>query len=141
MQRVDTGPAEIAARLSETWGKGAVMLLDQTTPGLPPQAVQRLLDASTVRCWWSDEPYLEGVPLLEAVNHGCVPFQITTDARAAALRLELGSTVGALVLGVTDLERGYPDRKHLERCRDVAVQLIVTGSRERDAAIAAGSTS
>lgn len=140
-QRVDTGPAEIAARLSETWGKGAVMLLDQTTPGLPPRAVQRLLDASTVRCWWSDEPYLEGVPLLEAVNHGCVPFQITTDARAAALRLELGSTVGALVLGVTDLERGYPGREHLERCRDVAVQLIMTGSRERDAAIAAGSTS
>jgi hypothetical protein len=45
------------------------------------------------------------------------------------------------VLGSVDLERGYPSHEVLERCRRVAVQLVVTGSRERDAAIAAGSTS
>jgi hypothetical protein len=115
------------------------MLLDNITPGLPPHAVQRLLDASMVRCWWSDAPYLEAVPLLEAVTHGCVPFQITTDDRAAILRRELGPTVGALVLGLADIERGYPSLEHLQRCRRAAVQLVVTGSRERDLSLAAQS--
>jgi hypothetical protein len=141
VQRVGNGPTHSAALLTEHWGNGAVMLLDAVTPGVPPRAVRRLLDASSVRCWWSDAPYLEGVPLLEAVSHGCVPFQITTDDRAVALRCELGPEVGSLVLGSVDLERGYPSHEVLERCRRVAVQLVVTGSRERDAAIAAGSTS
>ena len=141
VERVGNGPTQSAALLAEHWGNGAVMLLDGVTPGLPPRAVRRLLDASSVRCWWSDAPYLEGVPLLEAVSHGSVPFQITTDDRAAALRRELGPEVGSLVLGSVDLERGYPSHEVLERCRRVAVQLVVTGSRERDAAIAAGSTS
>jgi hypothetical protein len=141
VQRVGNGPTHSAALLTEHWGHGAVMLLDAVTPGVPPRAVRRLLDASSVRCWWSDAPYLEGVPLLEAVSHGCVPFQITTDDRAVALRRELGPEVGSLVLGSVDLERGYPSHEVLERCRRVAVQLVVTGSRERDAAIDAGSTS
>lgn len=135
VQRVGEGPTRTAALLSEHWGRGAVMLLDATTPGLPPGAVRRLLDAATARCWWSDSPYLEAVPLVEAVMHGCVPFQVTTDDRAAALRRELGPTVGSLVLGSSDLERGYPSRDVLGQHREVAVQLVVTGSRERDAAI------
>lgn len=141
VQRVGNGPTQSAALLTEHWGNGAVMLLDAVTPGLPPAAVRRLLDASDVRCWWSDAPYLEGVPLLEAVSHGCVPFQITTDDRAAALRRELGPAVGSLVLGTVDLERGCPSRETLARCRRIAVQLVVTGSRERDVAMSAEATS
>lgn len=135
-QRVAHGPSQIASLLSERWGRGAVMLLDAITPGLPPHAVQRLLNASTMRCWWSDAPYLEGVPLLEAITHGCVPLQITTDDRAAQLRGELGPTVGALVIGLAEIERGYLDAEQLQRCHQAAVQLVVTGSRERDQALA-----
>ena len=92
-----------------------------------------------MRCWWSDAPYLEGVPLLEAITHGCVPLQITTDTRAEQLRNELGPIAGALVMGLAETERGYPGAEQLQRCHQAAVQLVVTGSRERNQALAAHS--
>ena len=135
-QRVSSGSAQLSALLSEHWERGAVMLVDSVTPGIPPHAVRKLLGAATVRCWWSDERYLEAVPLLEAVNHGCIPIQITTDDRAAEIRSELGTKTGILVMGVTEIEFGFPGPEMLHECLRAAVQLVTTGSRERDHALA-----
>lgn len=65
------------------------MLTDDVTPGPPPAAVGRLLQQADVRCWWSDHDHLDGICLLEAIEHGCVPVQVMPDDLAETLRAAL----------------------------------------------------
>jgi hypothetical protein len=124
--------ARLAASLTLHCGDGAVILTDALTPGLPPQAVGRLLQSAAVRYWWSDSDHLEGIPLLEAVEHGCVPLQVMSDERADALRRWLPASAGGLVVGMQEIENGLPGDDRLRELWDAALQLIVTGSLERD---------
>ena len=76
-------------------------------------------------------------PLLEAIEHGCIPVQVMPDDTAAELRSVLPPDAACLVLGLHDVSHGRPDHTRLVQWWAAAQQLVVTGSLERDAIIGA----
>lgn len=132
VERVERSVTRLAATLAERWGHGAVLLVDSRVSGPPPSAVSRLLDASAIRFWWSDADHLDGVRLLETVEHGCVPIQVMPDDRCPAVRRHLDRRHHGLVIGESMLERPRPSDDELCSLWASAVQLVVSGSLERD---------
>lgn len=134
--RVGPGSSHLALHLAERWPGGAVLLVDAeqhdvpfaeplVAPGPPRSAVRTLLDAATVRVWWSDAAHLDGVNLLEAVEHGCAPLQVMPPDLAAALRDELPADARGLVRSLVDLERPL-DADEVGALRTAAVTLATT---------------
>ena len=135
--RTSAGAAQLSSVLTSHWGHGGVMLTDEVTPGPPPAAVALLLAHAAVSCWWADGDHLEGVPLVEAIEQGCIPVQVMPDDLAATLRDTLPPSAACLVLGLHEISHGYPgDDRLLERW-SAARQLVVAGSLERDALVGA----
>ena len=135
--RATPGSAQMATVLTQHWGHGGVMLTDDVTPGPPPAAVGRLLQQADVRCWWSDHDHLDGICLLEAIEHGCVPVQVMPDDLAETLRAALPPAAACLVMGLHEASAGRPQPTRLLELWSAARQLIVAGSMQRDAMLSA----
>ena len=85
-----------------------------------------------MRCWWSDADYLDGVRLLEAVEHGCVPIQVMSDDRCALVQRHIDRRHHGLIIGESMLEHARPSDEELRSLWSSAIQLVVSGSLERD---------
>lgn len=134
-ERLSPAAAQVAGCLTESWGSGAVALVDPGVPGLPPDAIRRLLRASTVRCWFSASNYLSGVPFIESLEAGCVPLQVMPDDAAIELRDHLGPDTDAFVIGLSELEDGYPASDVLCSRWQAAVQLAIARSTQDEALV------
>jgi hypothetical protein len=137
VDRRSAGATRLAAALSDNWGVGPVALTDDDPPILPPTALARLVERSAVRCWWSDDSHLDGVPFLETVEHGCIPCQVMDDQAAGELRRLIPSDLGRFVLGVSDLAAGPPTGDELRARWEAVLRVLVGGSLERDIAVGA----
>ncbi len=133
-ERMGSDACRLVALLSENWQLGAVLLVDRHAVGPPPMAVSRLLMQAVVRCWWSNAEHLEGVQFFEAVEHGCVPIQVMRDDQVAAARSHLDRRYHCLVIAESMIEDGRPSDDALRHMWSSAVQLVVSGSLERDVA-------
>ena len=126
--RKDAGSVELAAELTDHWTAGAVLIVDAEISGAPPGAVSRLLSASKVRCWLSDSPHLDGIRLIEAIEHGCVPIQFMDEQHLRSLCAELPQWASPLVRSMQQVELGLPNEAELQLIFQAAVQLAVLGS-------------
>jgi len=132
VETVSSDAARLVATLAEEWGDGGVLLVDSGVAGPAPSAVSRLLSASAMRIWWSDAGHLDGVHVLEAVEHGCVPIQVMSDDRCTLVRGHLDHRHHGLVMGESMLEHSRPSDEDLRSLWSSAVQLVVSGCLERD---------
>lgn len=133
--RWGTGSIELAAELTDHWPEGAVLIVDADISGAPPSAVSRLLAASTVRCWFSETPLLDGVRLLESIEHGCVPIQFMAEQHLQLLRAELPVWASPLIRSMHQVECGLPDMSELQALYVAAVQLVVLGQTTKPIAL------
>ena len=136
VDRLGPGASRTALHLGECWPGGVVLLVDpersdmprtepMPAPGAPRSAVRALLDAAAVRLWWSDDDHLDGIALLEAVEHGCVPVQLMDPDGAERLRARLPRAARVLVRTVVDLDGPLTDAD-LEALWTAAVGLVTT---------------
>jgi hypothetical protein len=85
--------AALADLLVTAWGPGicyqaGAPWADPARPAvLPPTAVSRILRAATARVWWSDSDAPDEQRVMESLEHGCLPLQITRVRRDAHRRV------------------------------------------------------
>lgn len=125
--------ARLALTLAECAPGGATVLCDEVVPGAPAIAVAGILRASALRCWATDAERLEAVPLLEAVEHGCVPLQVVPDELLDTVHDGVPAWARVLVVGIEQLRSVPLDDESLDLMWNAAVALVVGGSLERDA--------
>jgi hypothetical protein len=126
--RKGSGSVELAAELTDHWPPGAVLIVDADISGVPPGAVSRLLRASKLRCWFSEEAFLDGIRLIEAIEHGCAPIQFMHEQQLRLLRSELPVWAWPLLRGTHQIEQGLTTDEELQQIFRAAVQLAVLGS-------------
>lgn len=130
------GSVRLADVLNATWGPGIVYLHgvpwtpDQQS-GLPSHAVSRLLRASCVRYWWSDEDDLDLDRMGESVEHGCLPIQAMDAGPAVLLQRRLPRPLRVCVVAVTPHDPpGPPDPEQTTRgLTQVAAHLAAASPR------------
>ena len=125
--RKGSGSVELAAELTDHWLPGAVLIVDAEISGVPPGAVSRLLRASKLRCWFSEEAFLDGISLTEAIEHGCAPIQFMHEEQLQLVRSELPAWAWPLLRGMQQVEQGLPTDEELQQIFRAAVQLAVLG--------------
>jgi hypothetical protein len=136
LDRASDETAALVDRLVPSWGPGLCYLAgpwaNATRPAvLPPSAASRILRASKTRVWSSasDAPNRDRV--MESLEHGCLPIQVTSAARgehedrlsdtSRALLLRADESGSVLPLSVEELK---------SRLETVAVALS-SGSLQR----------
>ena len=125
--RKGSGSVELAAELTDHWPTGAVLIVDAEISGVPPGAVSRLLSASKLRCWFSEDAILDGIRLTEAIEHGCAPIQFMHEEQLQLVRSELPVWAWPLLRGTQQIEQGIPTDEELQQIFRAAVQLAVLG--------------
>ncbi|MEX0768700.1 MAG: hypothetical protein WD029_09530, partial [Microthrixaceae bacterium] len=68
--------------------------------------------------------FLDGIRLLESIEHGCVPIQFMGEQHLEILRSELPAWAGGLIRGLHEVERGLPEQSELQALYLAAVQLV-----------------
>ena len=125
--RKGSGSVELAAELTDHWLPGAVLIVDPESSGVSPGAVSRLLRASKLRCWFSEDAFLDGIRLTEAIEHGCAPIQFIHEEQLKLVRSELPVWAWPLLRGTQQIEQGIPTDEELQQIFQAAVQLAVLG--------------
>jgi hypothetical protein len=132
VDRLSPASARVAGTLAEIHPGGLVALVEVNSPTVTVDAVRRILEVATLRVWASEAQHLEAVPLIESLQHGCVPIQVST--RVADVRRELPEWAHFLVADLDELALRWPDDEHLDAAWNAAVALVAAGSARRDAA-------
>ncbi len=138
VDRLGPFSARVAATLSDLRPGGAVMLVETNSPTAPAESVRRILSAATVRCWASASDHLEAVPLLEALQSGCVPLQVCVDVDS--VRRGLPEFAHGLVTDLAELAERWPDDDELAERWSAAVALAAGGTARRDAVVVGAVT-
>ena len=124
----------MAGTLADLHPGGLVALVEVNSPTVTVDAVRRILEAAEVRVWSSEAPHLEAVPLIESLQYGCAPIQVST--RVADVRRGLPEWAHVLVADLDELAIRWPDDERLDAAWTAAVTLVAAGSARRDAALA-----
>ena len=109
------GHCRLAWELSTNWGPGLVSIAVGEPLAPPPAVAQRMMQTAIARCWWSDG----------AVRAGCVPFQVMSPDRADRVRSGLPASARGLVLGLDQIECGWPADPDLESHWYAAVRVAL----------------
>lgn len=139
VDRLSPESARVAGTLADLRPGGLVALVEVNSPTVTVDAVRRMLEQATIRVWSSAAAHLEAVPLIESLQFGCVPIQVST--RVADVRRGLPEWAHVLVADPDELALGWPDEEHLDAGWDAAVTLVAAGSARRDAVLAPSSES
>jgi hypothetical protein len=134
VDRLSPTSARVAGTLADLHPGGLVALVEVNSPTVTVDAVRRILEAAEVRVWSSEAPHLEAVPLIESLQCGCAPIQVST--RVADVRRGLPEWAHVLVADLDELAIRWPDDERLDAAWTAAVTLVAAGSARRDAALA-----
>jgi hypothetical protein len=119
------GHCRLAWKLSTNWGPGLVSLAVGEPLAPPPAVAQRMMQTAIARCWWSDGDRLDLDRALAALQAGCVPFQVMSPDRAHVVRCGLPASARGLVLGLDQIESGWPTDADLESHWYAAVRIAL----------------
>jgi hypothetical protein len=124
--------------LVTNWGPGlcyepGVPWADPTRPAvLPKPAVGRILRASTTRVWSSDNEVPDRERVMESLEHGCLPLQLTPTA-PVRVGEAAGAAVRALLLrSDSSGSLGPLSDDELRSRLNVVAEAVATGQMERE---------
>ena len=139
VDRLSPWSAQVAGTLADLQPGGLVVLVEVNSPTAPAGAVRSILGSAAVRLVSSEAAHLEAVPLVESLQQGCVPIQVSN--RIADVRRGLPEWAHPLVVDLDELADGWPDHEWLDAAWSAAVALVASGSVRRDAVLASASAS
>ena len=130
--------AALADLLAASWGPGLCYLAgarwaDPTRPAvLPKSAGSRMLREARARVWWSESEVLNREHVMESLEHGCLPLQVTPGASDE--RGETSSQVFAALLLHPDQASFFApiSDEELRARLDVVAAALANGALERE---------
>lgn len=132
----DAAQAALVERCEATFGSGICYLpgigwAPEAPAVLHAPAVGRLLTGARTRLWWRADGSLDSLRVVEAIEHGCIPYQVMPTGAAALARRRVPAPLAPLLVAVDDLAD-----LDLDDDRDAATDHLLLGSLERDLLVA-----